>query len=256
MLDPTKRFSNRVENYLKYRPRYPSEIIPLLKKECGFTRDSVIADIGSGTGFLTELFLQNGNRVLGVEPNAEMRAAGEQLLAPYGSFTSIAAAAEKTTLADSSVDFVTAGQAFHWFDRERARAEFARILKPHGWVVIVWNGYKPERTPLLNGYHEVLLHYGTDYRDVRREIQDIQVEKFFPAGGYKVARFQFQQSFDFEGFKGRTLSASYAPQFGEPNYEAMLGELRTVFEANQTDGRVTFDYDTEVYYGRLENRER
>src|SRR5262245_49555419 len=111
MLDPTKRFSNRVENYLKYRPRYPSAIIPLLEKECGFNRDSVIADVGSGTGFLAELFLQNGNRVLGVEPNAEMRAAGDQLLAPYGNFISLEATAENTTLEDSSVDFITAGQA-------------------------------------------------------------------------------------------------------------------------------------------------
>ena len=256
MLDPTKRFTNRVENYLRYRPRYPPEIIPLLEKECGLTRNSVIADIGSGTGLLTELFLQNGNRVLGLEPNGEMRAAGERLLAKYANFTSLDATAENTTLADGSIDFVTAGQAFHWFNREKTRAEFARILKSNGWVVIVWNGYRPERTPLLKGYHEVLLRYGTDYRDVRREIEDTRVHRFFPSGAYQVARFEFQQTFDFEGFKGRTLSASYAPQFGEPNYEPMLIELREVFEANQTDGRVTFDYETEVYYGRLQSCDR
>jgi SAM-dependent methyltransferase len=255
MLDPTKRFSNRVENYLKYRPRYPREIIPLLKKDCSLTRHALIADIGSGTGFLAELFLQNGNRVIGVEPNAEMRAAGEQMLAQYEDFTSVEATAENTTLPDSSVDFVTAGQAFHWFDREQTRPEFARILKPDGWVVIVWNGYKPERTPLLKGYHEVLLRYGTDYRDVRREIESTELDKLFAVGEYKVAQFEFQQRFDFEGFKGRILSASYAPQPGEPNYEPMLNELREVFESNQKDGTVVFDYDTEVYYGRIHNRE-
>jgi len=252
MLDPTKRFSNRVDNYLKYRPRYPPEIIPLLNKECGLTPDSLIADIGSGTGFLAELFLRNGNRVLGIEPNAEMRTAGEQLLAQYANFTSVEATAENTSLPDSSVDFVTAGQAFHWFNRAKARSEFARILKPNGWVVILWNGYDPEGTPLLKGYHEVLLRYGTDYREVRREIEDTHIDKFFPSSAYKVARFSFQQSFDFEAFKGRTLSASYAPQVGEPNYEPMLNQLREVFEANQTNGKVTFDYDTEVYYGRLQ----
>ena len=186
MLDPTKRFTNRVENYLRYRPRYPPEIIPLLEKECGLTRNSVIADIGSGTGLLTELFLQNGNRVLGLEPNGEMRAAGERLLAKYANFTSLDATAENTTLADGSIDFVTAGQAFHWFNREKTRAEFARILRSNGWVVIVWNGYRPERTPLLKGYHEVLLRYGTDYRDVRREIEDTRVHRFFPSGGYRL----------------------------------------------------------------------
>jgi SAM-dependent methyltransferase len=252
MLDPTKRFSNRVDNYLKYRPRYPPEIIPMLNEECDLTPESLIADIGSGTGFLTELFLQNGNRVLAVEPNAEMRAAGEQMLAQYANFTSVEATAENTSLPDSSVDFVTAGQAFHWFNRAQARSEFARILKPNGWVVILWNGYNPERTPLLKGYHEVLLRYGTDYRDVRREIEDTQSDKFFTPGAYKVARFSFQQSFDFEAFKGRTLSASYAPQVGELNYDPMLNQLREVFEANQTNGKVAFDYDTEVYYGRLQ----
>jgi SAM-dependent methyltransferase len=256
MLDPTKRFENRVENYLKYRPRYPAQIIPLLQKECGLTQDSVIADMGSGTGFLTELFLQNGNRVIGVEPNAKMRAAGDQMLAQYPNFTSIEATAENTTLAANSLVFVPAGQAFHWVEREKTRPEFARILKPDGWAVFVWNGYNPERTPLLKGYHEVLLRYGTDYRDVHREIQDMQVDTFFAPGGYRIAHFEFQQFFDFEGFKGRTLSASYAPQVGEANYEPMLKELRKAFEANQTDGKVAFDYDTEVYYGQLQNRER
>jgi SAM-dependent methyltransferase len=251
MLDPTKRFSNRVENYLKYRPRYPAGIIPLLEKECGLTRDSVIADIGSGTGFLTELFLQNGNRVFGVEPNAEMRAAGEQLLAQYPNFRSVEGMAEATTLADGSLDFVTIGQAFHWFNREKTRTELARILKSGGWVVIVWNSYRPERTPLLRGYHEALLRYGTDYRDVRREIEDTHINEFFPPDVYKLAEFEFQQFFDFEGFKGRMLSASYAPQPGEANYEPMVAVMRQVFDANQRDGLVAFDYNTEVYYGRL-----
>ena len=117
MLDPTKRFSNRVENYLKYRPRYPAAIIPLLESECGLTPETLVADVGSGTGFLTELFLKHGNRVLGVEPNAEMRSAGERLLAKYPTFCSVNAMAEATTLADSSIDLIIAGQAFHWFDR-------------------------------------------------------------------------------------------------------------------------------------------
>lgn len=251
MLDPTKRFSNRVENYLKYRPRYPAAIVPLLEKECGLTRDSIVADIGSGTGFLTEMFLQNGNRVFGIEPNSEMRAAGERLLAQYPNFKSIAATAEATTLPDNSVDFATAGQAFHWFDRDGARPEFERILKAGGWVVLVWNGYRIHRTPLLTAYHELLLKFGTDYRDVRREIEDTHVEEFFSLGKFKVARFEFQQRLDLEGLKGRVLSASYAPQPGDPNYDPMIAELRQVFEANRTRGQVAFDYDTEVYYGQL-----
>ena len=181
MLDPTKRFSNRVENYLKYRPRYPSEIIALLEKDCALTRDSVIADVGSGTGFLSELFLRQGNRVLGVEPNAEMRAAGERLLADYPNFVSIDATAEATTLPDSSVDFVTAGQAFHWFDREKTHREFHRILKPDGWVVIVWNTFPTGRSPLVKAYDDVLVRYGTDYREVAKEIGIELIDLQMPA---------------------------------------------------------------------------
>ena len=252
MLDPTKRFSNRVENYLKYRPRYPPQIISLLEKECGLTRDSVIADVGSGTGFLSELFLRNGERVFGVEPNAEMRAAGARLLANYPDFVSIDATAEATTLPDSSVDLITAGQAFHWFDREKARVEFQRILKPDGWVVIVWNTFPTGRSALVKAYDDVLVRYGTDYREVAKEIEDSGIEKFFPPGECKSARFDFQQTFDWEGFKGRLLSASYAPNADSADYEPMLGDLSRVFDSHQKDGRVIFDYDTVVYYGQLE----
>ena len=251
MVDPTQRFSNRVDAYVKYRPRYPSEIIPLLQEKCGLTPGSIVADMGSGTGFLAELFLKHGNRVFGIEPNSEMRAAGEQLLRDYPKFTSVNGTAEATTLGDQSVDFITAGQSFHWFDGDRARREFRRILRPQGWVVVVWNGFRPEKTSLVGGYHEVLLRYGTDYRDVRREIADTNIERFFALGEYGVAKFDFQQAFDFEGLKGRLLSASYAPQPGAPEYEPMIAELRRVFDVNQRNGKVEFDYDTEVYYGRL-----
>lgn len=251
MLDPTKRFSSRVENYLKYRPRYPTEIISLLEKECGLTSDSVIADVGSGTGFLSELFLRYGNRVIGVEPNAQMRAAAERLLAGYLNFTSIAATAEATTLPESSVDFVTAGQAFHWFEREKTRREFHRILKTGGWVVIVWNTFPTGRSALVKAYDDVLVRYGTDYREVVKEIADSGVEKFFPPGECKRARFDFQQTFDWPGFKGRLLSASYAPNADSANYEPMLLDLRRVFDSYQKDGKVVFDYDTVVYYGQL-----
>ena len=251
MHDPTKRFSNRVENYLKYRPRYPTEIISLLEKECALTRESVIADVGSGTGFLSELFLRNGNRVFGVEPNPEMRAAGERLLAEYPKFISIDATAEATTLPDSSVDFVTAGQAFHWFDREKTRREFHRIVKPRGWVVIVWNTFPTGRSALVKAYDDVLVRYGTDYREVAKEIEDSGIERLFPPGECERARFDFRQTFDWEGFKGRLLSASYAPNADSPNYEPMLRDLRQVFHSHQKDGKVFFDYDTVVYFGRL-----
>ena len=252
MLDPTKRFSNRVANYLKYRPGYPHEIIEVLKTKCGLTPKSVVADLGSGTGLLSEMFLKEGNRVFGVEPNAEMRSAGEEALVRYPNFVSINAIAERTTLPDHSIDFVTAGQAFHWFNREDARYEFLRILKPHGWIALVWNGFRVEKSPLIAGYQQIVLRYGTDYQEVRREVIGLNIESFFTPGFCKSASFEYQQIFDFEGLKGRLLSASYAPQADHPDFNPMLEDLRRLFEATKKDGKVAFDYDTELYYGRLE----
>src|SRR6267154_2416913 len=112
-LNATSRFSDRVENYIRYRPGYPVEVLEILKSECGFTRANVVADIASGTGIWTRMLLENGNRVFGVEPNPEMREAGENLLRGFPNFTSVAGTAEATTLPDYSVDFVTAAQAAH-----------------------------------------------------------------------------------------------------------------------------------------------
>jgi len=251
VLDPTKRFSNRVENYLKYRPSYPAAIIPLLESECGLKPESVVADIGSGTGFMSELFLKHGNNVIGVEPNAEMRAAGERLLTKYPNFISVNATAEETSLRDASIDLIVAGQAFHWFDQPKSKPEFKRILKPGGWVVLVWNGFRVETSLLVRGYQELLVEYGTDYKEVSREIESCDIETFFSPRKYFQAEFPFRQVFDFEGLKGRLLSASYAPGPNDPRFGQMLDELREIFEANQKDGKVNFEYETEVYYGQL-----
>lgn len=251
MLNPTERFSTRVENYRKYRPSYPPEIIPLLNSECALTTESVIADLGSGTGFFAELFLKHGNHVFGIEPNAEMRDAGEKILARYPNFSSVIGTAEHTTLPDQSIDFVVAGQAFHWFDRSKARPEFERILRPDGWVVLAWNGYRIESSTMMASYQALVSRYGTDYSEVQREVVGIDVETFYAPGACKCGRFFFRQRFDYEGLEGRLLSSSYAPQPDHPNYLPMLRDLREVFEANQDNGQVNFDYETEMYYGRL-----
>jgi SAM-dependent methyltransferase len=251
MLDPTKRFSNRVENYLKFRPRYPTEITALLEKDCALTPDSVIADIGSGTGFLSELFLRKGNRVLGIEPNAEMRAAGERLLADYPNFVSIDARAEATTLPEGSVDFVTVGQAFHWFDLGKARVEFSRILKPNGVVVLVWNGFQTSTSPATAAFLQIVVRYSVDYHEAVREVLDDEISLFFSPGECRKRQLQNEQSFDFEGLKGRVLSMSYAPDNKSSDYTPMLAELQQFFNEYQRQNRIVIEYETPVYCGTL-----
>jgi SAM-dependent methyltransferase len=249
--DPTQRFSSRVENYVRYRPGYPPGVLEHLRRECGLTPGSIVADVASGTGNLTRMFLENGNRVFGVEPNDDMRKAGEQILADYRHFTSVAGTAEATTLPDHSVDIITAAQAAHWFDREKARREFVRILRPGGWTVLVWNERRTDSSAFLRAYEAMLLAHGTDYQEVRHERTTAEISGFFAPSPYQEQVFELVQEFDYPALEGRLLSSSYTPQPGHPNYEPMLKELRRVFDQHEVNGHLCFEYDTRVYYGKL-----
>jgi SAM-dependent methyltransferase len=247
----TSRFSDRVENYVRYRPGYPPEVVHALKAECGLAPSHVVADIASGTGIWTRMLLENGNAVFGIEPNAEMRETGERLLAAWPKFASVAGTAEATTLAGQSMDFVTAAQAAHWFDRGRARREFVRILKPGGWLVLLWNERLTDSTAFLRDYEQLLLTYGTDYEKVRHERTTSAVNEFFDPAPFQERAFEMRQHFDYAGVEGRLLSSSYAPGPDHPRHAPMLRELRRIFELSSGEGRVTFEYKTRVYFGRI-----
>jgi SAM-dependent methyltransferase len=247
----TSRFSDRVDNYVRYRPGYPSDALRVLKNDCGLKPEHVIADLASGTGIWTRMLLENGNRVFGVEPNAEMRQAGERLLAEFPRFTSVAGTAEATTLPEASVDFVTAAQAGHWFDRPRARREFVRILRPGGWLVLLWNERLTDSTPFLRDYEQLLLTFGTDYEQVRHEHTTESLHEFFDPVPFQERIFANRQEFDYAGVEGRLLSSSYAPGPENPNHQPMLRELKLIFDAHAVDGRAAFEYKTRVYFGQL-----
>jgi SAM-dependent methyltransferase len=247
----TSRFSDRVGNYVRYRPGYPLAVLEELKAECGLAPSHVVADIASGTGIWTRMLLENGNLIFGVEPNAEMRAAGERLLAAFPKFTSVAGTAEATSLADENVDFVSAAQAAHWFDRARARKEFVRILKPGGWLVLLWNERLTDSTAFLRDYEQLLLTYGTDYQDIRHEHTTAEVNEFFDPAPFQERAFAMRQEFDYAGVEGRLLSSSYAPGPDHPLNAAMLRELSRIFDSCSVEGRVAFEYKTRLYFGRL-----
>jgi len=245
-LDPTQRFSSRVEDYLRYRPSYPRGITDLLARECGLATHSRIADIGSGTGLLSVLFLDFGCEVTGVEPNPEMRLAGERVLANRPRFHSVDGRAEATTLLNDSVDFVTAAQAFHWFEPLQTRAEFRRILHPGGWLVLVWN--ERLRVPgFMAGYEDLVARYGPECPRVEQH----ELDYLFGHTSWHLAKLPNQQQLDLEGLKGRFLSSSRVPPPGTSGCEPLMEELRRLFERHQKEGRVTLLYDTEIYFGTL-----
>jgi SAM-dependent methyltransferase len=267
MKRPTYRFSQRVDNYIKYRPHYPQAILDLLKAECQLANTDIIADVGSGTGILAELFLQNGNPVFGIEPDPDMRAGGEYYLQTYPNFTMIAGTAESTTLPDDAVDYLTVGQAFHWFDVQRARKEFVRILVPGGWVVLVWNIQRASGTPFLVALQQFWENkqfwkhssrqsarqaaraqtYRLDMDLARREL----LEPFFAPGNFREEVFGNPMICDFERLRGRILSNGTALEPGDPNYGAMLNALERLFETYQQNGTVTIEHDTRLVYGQL-----
>jgi SAM-dependent methyltransferase len=247
----TTRFSDRVENYVRYRPGYPREVLDLLRGECGLQPSHVVADIASGTGMFTRLLLENGNSVFAVEPNTEMREAGIHELEGHPRLVSVAGTAEETTLRSASIDFVTAAQAAHWFDLPRAHAEFARLLKPEGWCVLLWNERDTASTPFLRDYEQLLLAYSTDYKEVRHERTTAIIHEFFAPARSQERVFSTRQRFDYQGTAGRLLSSSYAPLEGQPNHAPMMQELQRIFRAHATNNMVEFEYKTRVYYGHL-----
>lgn len=249
MISTVDRFSQRVENYIRYRPGYPEAVVDLLCQQSGLGKGSVVADLGSGTGILSKMLLQRGLVVQAVEPNTEMREAAERLLGTDPQFVSSGGTAEETGLPDHGVDLITAAQAFHWFDRAKAKKEFARILKPGGVVALIWNERRVTSTPFLREYETFLETHGTDYTQINHaDITDADIEAFFaPLPVYKAA-FPNEQVFDYTGLEGRLMSCSYAPAKGHPGHEPMIEALHQLFDGHAKGGQVIFEYDCRAWW--------
>jgi SAM-dependent methyltransferase len=251
MKKPVDRFSNRVENYTKYRPHYPEAVLNFLEDFGVLGPDSVVADIGSGTGISARLFLENGNRVIGVEPNGPMRTESERYLSEYPNFTAVSGTSDATTLLSASVDLTVAAQAFHWFEPDSARAEFKRITKPGGAICLIWNERQLGTTPFLRDFEQFLLNHADDYRSVRHEnVDEAALARFF-GSEYTTAVFPNEQVFDFEGLRGRVLSSSYMPDAGSERYAAMNEDLESLFAKHAENGKIKVLYDTRVHVSRV-----
>jgi SAM-dependent methyltransferase len=250
--DSTQRFSDRVEAYLAGRPRYPAELVNHLETIGALPRTGIVADIGVGTGLSAEPFLAAGHRVIGVEPNAPMRAAGAEYLARFAAFEARDGTAEATGLAPGSVDLVIAGQAFHWFDPGRFRAESVRVLRPGGWGALIWNDRDLAGTPFLAGYEALLLEYGNDYQAIRYKHQGTDAIPVYFGGRAPVAwEFRHRRDMDWAMLAALAGSASYLPAPGQARHAELMAALRALFDANAAGDRVEMRYTCRAHAAPL-----
>jgi len=246
VLSPTKRFSNRVENYVKYRPSYPAAMIPFFETSLGLQQGQRIVDVGSGTGLFAKPLLEQGYAVTCIEPNDDMRRAGEQELGRYPGFTSRKHRAEQTGLRGQSVDLITVAQAFHWMDPATTKKEFNRILKPGGHIVLAWN-LRLYTAPFMQTYHELKERYRLEETPMRHDNEET-LTAFFAPKAMQVQRFENNQRLTFEELKGQLLSSSYIPLPGHPLYEEMIASLAELFVNSQQGGLVTMEHETKLYW--------
>ena len=253
MMRSTERFSSRAEHYRRYRPGYPPAALDVLATRCGLTAGAVVADVGSGTGILSEQLLERGAEVIGIEPNDAMRAAAEAHLGGERRFRSVAATAEATTLLPQSVDLWVAAQAFHWFDAPRTRTEALRVLRAGGFAALLWNERPAQPGAFLSEYEALLRHHAAEYTTIAARRADEASMQAFLGGAMQIARFPNLQTLDYAGLEGRLLSSSYAPAPGHPEHQPMLAGLRALFDRFSEHGVVAFPYETRVYYAQLES---
>ncbi|MFD2177915.1 class I SAM-dependent methyltransferase [Veronia pacifica] len=248
MKNSKERFTEKVADYVRFRPDYPEDVIDILAHYAD--KKSQVADVGSGTGIFSKQLLESGYCVYGVEPNDNMRQAAEDALSDDVSFTSLNGSAESTGLDAASVNMITAAQSFHWFNNIATKEEFRRILTHDGVVAIIWNK-RDLRSLFHREYDQLLKRYAVDYLKVTHlSITDQEVEAFFDHFEKKHVC-PHRQMMNFEQLVGRLRSSSYCPPQGSGEYQILVDQLEKLFNSHREGDHLYFEYQTCVYVGRM-----
>jgi ubiquinone/menaquinone biosynthesis C-methylase UbiE len=248
----TERFTGRAPTYDIYRQRYPArEIVAKLQQWCGLRSDWHIADVGAGTGMLAEVFLANGNAVLAVEPNDEMRSICSQLIEAWPALQVMKGTAEATGLPDRSVDMVAAGRAFHWFDTQPALTEFRRILKPGGWLNLVSLGRAKREDAQSLAFEALLLEYGTDFNYVRASYRIHEDLQHLFTSDFRQEQLHSEQRLDWPRFRGQTMSFSMVPHPADPRFAGFERALREHFDTFAEGDQIALPTTCWINAGRI-----
>jgi len=248
----TENFTEKADIYAKYRPHYPIEYINYLFSANKLKEDQIVADIGSGTGIFSLQMLEKGLNVMGVEPNDDMRKLAEQSLKRFSRYTSIKATAENTTLEGESIDLVTVAQAFHWFDKKAFKIECQRILKQKANVALVWNS-RDLTNPIIKEIAEICQKTCPNFKGFSGGMEESpeMFNCFFKEGKYEFKKYQNDLKYDYEGFLGRNLSASYAPKENDKEYKRFVFLLSELFERYSENGNIVLQNITRSYLGNV-----
>lgn len=252
MVNNEEKFSGKATHYDYARPAYAESLLNTLYSDYGFSPQSVIADIGSGTGIFTEQLLKRGNKVYGVEPNTDMRKAGEERLKGYQNFVSVNGDAANTKLLNTSIDIITVAQALHWFPLEEFSKECKRILKPNGQVVIVYN---QRCNDFINKDVDAVVARYCDIRNASTGAAYIELKRKRINELYNGKFIEICKSnsllMDKNKFLSYWLSRSYAPREGDVNYKLFVNDIVSVFDKYAKDGLITLKQESMAYIGKV-----
>jgi SAM-dependent methyltransferase len=250
--DPTQRFGTRAQSYARARPGYPQSLVRDLARELALAPAATVVDVGCGTGLSSLPFLREGFRVIGIEPNAPMRAHAQELAHSHANFEVREGRAEGTGLAGASADLLIAAQAFHWFEIAPARAEALRILKPPTRAALIWNDRRKEGSDFARGYEALLCRYCADYVELRHQHErEDRVAQFFGHASWRRLTLEHATPLDFATLVERLDSASYVPARDDPKHPRLIEELRTLFETCSSGGVVAMQFETRILYGEI-----
>ena len=234
-------FARAADVYERTRPEYPPDAVAWLAERLGLRPGRVVVDVAAGTGKLTRLLVPTGGRVVAVEPLAEMRAVLE---AAVPEAEALEGTAEALPVADSSADALTVAAAFHWFRRDEALAEFARVLRPGGRLAIVYNLRDPE-SELQRELTKLLERHGADLAWMRSLDAGAILEASAEFESPSYAEFRHEQRFDPDGLVERVASISYVALLEGEEREDFLAQVRELGERQGSP--FAFPYVTQIW---------